>query len=78
MTDDEITKSVIKIISDVKKSKTAFHTIIDKTILPLGKKDENFTVIRADELARLKEIEKRFFDISYIARTMYDYLRRKK
>lgn len=78
MTDDEITKSVIKIISDVKKSKTTFHKIADMTVLPTIEKNTNFTVIREDELARLQEIEKRFVEISGIAHTMYDYLRRKK
>lgn len=78
MTDDEITKSVIKIISDVKKSKTTFHKIADMTIIPEVEKNTNFTVIREDELARLQEIEKRFTEISNIAHNMYDYLRRKK
>lgn len=78
MTDDEITKSVIKIISDVKKSKTTFHKIADMTVLPTMEKNTNFTVIREDELARLQEIEKRFVEIGGIAHTMYDYLRRKK
>lgn len=78
MNDKEIAKRVINMISNLKKSKTVFRVIIEKTKLPIIEKSEKFTVVKAHELERLREIEKRFYDIGDIARNTYHYLRGEK
>lgn len=78
MNDKEIAKRVINMISNLKKSKTVFRVIIEKTKLPIIEKSEKFTVVKTHELERLREIEKRFYDIGDIARNIYQYLRGEK
>lgn len=78
MNDKEIAKRVINMISNLKKSKTVFRVIIEKTKLPIIEKSEKFTVVKTHELERLREIEKRFYDIGDIARNTYQYLRGEK
>lgn len=79
MTDEEFTKLFVNILANIKKCKSVFKQIIEYTQVHVNSSPEvEFTVIGKNELARLRNIEDKFFKISNIAKEMYKRLRGNK
>ena len=77
ISDEEISKKVIKAINDAKVARTAFrkiHERINNICLGTPEKEE-YTIISKNELAYLKNIEKILFEIDEYVEKIYKHLR---
>ena len=77
MTDEELTKKIVKVICDLKKSKIIFHKISNKVsgLTACNSPEEEYTVIGVNELGTLRQIKREYFEIGELARKMYQYLK---
>lgn len=78
LTDEEVTKRVIKSINDLKIAKIAMKKIYDKTNLDGTNTNSNeFTVVTINRLQQLEHIEKVFYEIAEISKNTYSRIKGK-